>query len=356
MKARAIATLTAAAVLLALASPAGAAASTRHYRRPASVDSEVHLRGTAGFRFTLFVIDRRAVIVTASRRLSRTSDVSVDYFAGHDTASAEHSGGGDLNVRIGRLGRFRAHFTPTSTKTEAAHDGCKGEPTTVEKGFFVGAFDFRGERGYSSFHTERARGTVTRTGAARCAIDFPASQPGHESPRHAKAEREREEDEFRLVTGDDKGAPVFQANREAAPAEIGLAPTTFLVSVTGQVGDFQVSHSAFVLDFRRDSGATFQTPNLAEPLAEAVLQPPAPFSGSATFHLEAPKTASWTGDLAVELPGLPRVPLTGTGIDAGLCKGASHCTATLPPRLAAILRASGGSGYGVGSVVVSAPS
>ena len=62
-----------------------------------------------------------------------------------------------------------------------------------------------------------------------------------------------------------------------------------------------------VFEFGPGAASTFQVPNLAEPLTEATLEPPAPFSGSATFHLDTPKTASWTGDLAVELPGLGKL-------------------------------------------------
>ena len=83
-------------------------------------------------------------------------------------------------------------------------------------------------------------------------------------------------------------------------------------------------------------------PNLAEPLAEATVAPPAPFSGSATFHLDDPKTASWTGDLAVEMPGLGKVSLTGDGIEAGLCSGLSNCTKTLPKDLQPVLEAPSG--------------
>lgn len=87
--------------------------------------------------------------------------------------------------------------------------------------------------------------------------------------------------------------------------------------------------NASAFEIGEDTATAFQVPNLAEPLTEATVSPSAPFSGSATFHLDGPKTASWTGDLAVELPGAGEVPLSGEGISAGLCHGPSHCTKTL---------------------------
>ncbi len=118
--------------------------------------------------------------------------------------------------------------------------------------------------------------------------------------------------------------------------------TTFQASINGRkVGDFSVSYSAFDFDLEGDPTPNFQAPNLAEPLAEATITPPAPFSGSATFHLEDPQTASWTGELAVEMPGLGKVPLTGDGIDAGLCKGPPNCTKTLPKVLQPVLESAG---------------
>jgi hypothetical protein len=112
------------------------------------------------------------------------------------------------------------------------------------------------------------------------------------------------------------------------------------VSASGdKAGAFEVSRSAFLFRFSSSATTTFQVPNLAEPLAEAIIEPAAPFSGAATFHLDDAKTASWTGDLAVDLPGLAKMPLTGPKITAGLCHG-SHCTKTLPEPLQRLLEAS----------------
>jgi hypothetical protein len=78
------------------------------------------------------------------------------------------------------------------------------------------------------------------------------------------------------------------------------------------------------------SAPGFHLADPSRPAKEAVVRPSAPFSGSATFQLESPSSASWEGDLAVELPGLGEVRLTGPHLYSGLCDG-STCTKTLPP-------------------------
>ncbi len=349
MNPKAGATLLITALALAVfASPVVARATPRHYHRPASVKAEVKLRGTRGFAVRLGVWGRSTVLL-ASKRVSKLGEEGVTYSSRRRAGPTDGLSGGKLNVRVGRLGRFRARFVPTSTRTrEGIDDGCKGEPTTVEQGFFVGSLNFRGERGYTRVHARRARGTVTRIAAARCVTRSSSVDSGRESVRAEEAERK--EDEFRLVAGDGTADTILRASREEVSKGSKVTPTSFLVSVIDEVGELAVTHSAFVLDFHFDPGAGFRTPNLIEPLAEATIKPRAPFSGSAGFLLEDAGTASWTGELAVELPGLGRVPLTGNGFAAGLCKGRSNCTRTLSSRLTRILKSEAGFGARSGTI------
>jgi hypothetical protein len=81
----------------------------------------------------------------------------------------------------------------------------------------------------------------------------------------------------------------------------------------------------------RDSGSNrFSVPTPIGTLTDATVEPPAPFEGSAAFHLESPTQASWTGDLSVDLPGIGKVALAGPGTSADLCEQ-NACTATLAP-------------------------
>jgi hypothetical protein len=80
------------------------------------------------------------------------------------------------------------------------------------------------------------------------------------------------------------------------------------------------------------SQGSFVSPEPGKPLSEAEVSPSAPFSGSANFEMTSPRHGEWSGDLAVELPGYGRVPLTGPKIAAGLCEPTA-CTPTLPKKL-----------------------
>lgn len=342
------ATLAATAALIALPLPA-AAAATKHYEQPASFATQIQGRGSNGYRFFLFTFEKGPQILSVSKGLSGNSNQIVNYFArsgGNSSAATD----GTVEVKVGKLGHFRGHFVATSTKTRQPSRGCDGEPSTTEDGYFVGSFVFHGERGYTTIDTDRERGTVIRTGATRCAV--PAEHGGREPDRPSKQESEAEEEEFRLVAGDAEAQVLLQVNREASPREMDSTPTTYQATVNrGWAGRFQVSRSASVFSMSPGGNpSAFQVPNLAEPLTEATVEPSAPFSGSATFHLETPTTASWTGDLAVELPGVGKVPLTGKKISAGLCQGRRHCTKTLPKSLQPLLE---GGGFEVGISEVS---
>jgi hypothetical protein len=48
---------------------------------------------------------------------------------------------------------------------------------------------------------------------------------------------------------------------------------------------------------------------------------PEPFAGNALYSHRPGSPSSWTGDLSVGLPGGNRVPLTGPGFSAVLCRG-----------------------------------
>ncbi len=84
--------------------------------------------------------------------------------------------------------------------------------------------------------------------------------------------------------------------------------------------------------FTRGPEGGFVSPHPDLPLSAAKVSATAPFSGSAAFELTSPHHAEWTGDLAVELPGYGRVPLTGPKFRAGLCE-TKACTPTLPKSL-----------------------
>ncbi|MBS1890955.1 MAG: hypothetical protein JST59_06665 [Actinobacteria bacterium] len=337
MRQKVIAVILAATVIFgACALPAGAAAAKPHrLKQEASISAQINLRGTHGFRVDLFSVGQ-GVVLNVTKLKSAAGMTNVSYFSLDRRQTFD---GSRIKVKVGRLGHFRGRFVPTKTETKNLIPGCKGNPTTIETGLFVGSFDFRGERGYTVVHSHRARGTVQRQAAGTCR---PSKEfPWRESARESKEQKERERHELHLLAGDERANVLFQARREEGTKQFESEGTTFQASVNGKrFGDFAVSYGTVLFDAEEGNAAAFQVPNLAEPLAEATIAPGAPFTGSATFHLDDPKTASWTGDLAVEMPGLGEVPLTGGDISAGLCHGPS-CTKTLPKNLQPVLESSG---------------
>jgi hypothetical protein len=335
VKARAIAaSLAATAVLLALAVPAGAPAAKPHrVTEPAATYSELEGRGSHGFRFTLWTgVPRETTSLwfTKGNPLRGFQDV-LYYRRPHGGRS--RSAVGRMNVRVGPLGHFRGHFVTTSTETQKPERGCTGDPTKVEKGYFVGSFVFHDERGYTTVDARRERGQITRRGATSC----PAPKFGRHLRFRPKHESRQERGEFRLVALKDH--VYVHAIRSERPGGPLGTQVQFQASFSGEkVGGFEIDRDAATFaeesPVASESGlpevaAIFRTPDPTEPLTEAIIEPPAPFSGSGTFHLDDPKTASWTGDLAVNLPGYGTLPLTGTGFDAGVCQG-RHCSETLP--------------------------
>jgi hypothetical protein len=355
MRAKVIAVGLALGAIAALVLPGGALADAGQSRRaPAAVDAFLTLPGSRGFGFTLFVLPDRVAALTASKFVFGTGVETVSYSnaAGGKSIGGLH--GRELNVRFGRLGHFRGHFVTKSTKTQKPEPGCTGGPTIDEDGFFVGSFDFHGERGFTDAHATRAQGSINHSGAQRCAETSRPRHPGREKARRAHEARGRE-GEFRLLAGSESGRFNVQVDRLQGHGAKDPASVTISASSEETVGALQIGRSASIDIFGPTASSILQTPNSAEPLAEATLQPPAPFSGSATFTSDDPASASWTGDLAVSLPGAAPLPLTGNGIAVGACQGASDCTKTLPERLQSNLELTNGGGFFFGGATAYAP-
>lgn len=332
------ATIAATAALLVLA-PAAGAARTVHQR--AYLFAELSGKATNGFSFSLFTFDRSAVL--SLNGLAGHHGVTTVSYYGSKRQELRSLADGRIDLKIGDRGHFRGHLVTKSIKTDKPEKGCTGDPSTTEEGYFAGSFVFHGERGYTTVRASRVSGAIVRRGAIECQV--PAGPGRHpESSKEAQgiSEKAAERDEFRLVAGERSGDLTLQATREQVPPGSKHTINAFEVTAEGtRVGVFDVYRSAFVVDTDRDAASHFLTPNQQEPLAEAVIEPPAPFAGSATFQLEGPKKANWTGDLAVELPGAGKVPLTGDDLYAGACRGHTNCTATLPAPLAKLLGSPG---------------
>jgi hypothetical protein len=97
-----------------------------------------------------------------------------------------------------------------------------------------------------------------------------------------------------------------------------LTITNLVVSGRRQRGRIEEQNAA---GYIFGKGSIFLVPNRKRPSSEGVLEPPAPFSGSATFRRHPTKAPTWTGDLKIDLPGFGPVRLAGPGTHASMCDG-----------------------------------
>jgi hypothetical protein len=320
MRTRTVAIVVALGVLVALAVPGGAVAKPRFYNTPGLTSEGIQLRGTHGYRVSLEVYDRQAQL-DVDKRVGHLGLISV-YYRLHRRLAA----GPDIRFRLGGEGDVDLRFVPDRV-VEHGYPNCTGGPEISEHGHFVGTIRFCGRRDFTHVDAHRVDGLVTRTPPHRCrrekstnGLNTIGVVVGSGTPSVPKGALE-------LIAGTADRKLQFTGYRfeERSP----LPPTeTFLAWIEWARPGFTATSSAF----EGGSQGSFVSAEPGSPLSAAELSPSAPFSGSASFALTPPRHGEWTGDLAVELPGYGRVPLTGPKIRAGLCETRA-CTPTLPKEL-----------------------
>ncbi len=345
MRAKSIAAFLASAAIVILCLPAGAFArgseswiatgsGTGPARRAGKirVAQEMNLHGTNGYKLKVTLTDRHRLGVQA-----------IDTDFAHRTIKTvayglpvhQRPGSDDIKARIGSIGRIDMRFVPE--RTEKAGPGstrCPGGELTTEIGHYVGSISFHGDGGYTRAQAHRVGGTVETEAVGKCpprkrakAIQREEAETVGKLEEEDQAKRAEERNEIQLDAKARGGKLIFTATRiEAAAGGRKASSANFIAIGQRERGPTrEVSLVGLIVA----KGSSFQVPDLQDPTNETTVSPSFPFSGSATFRGESPRSGSWTGDLKVELPGFGTVPLTGAGVQASMCQAPDCSSAGL---------------------------
>ena len=204
-----------------------------------------------------------------------------------------------VKASLGALGKVSLEVTPSGRKKKLRpRPQCREQQrgVTYEPVRFSGSFEFHGEGGYTEV-TSEAPTEYTRFFADLSCLRVGRGEltRGHLPGARLRVRSVGERFRFEL-----------QANKNRPDKR-----SRFEVAVREERGPIAITRGTKVWL----GSAAFQY----DPLLEtATLHPPAPFSGRANFYRRLAPENRWSGNLAVDLPGRPDVPLTGPEIQATL--------------------------------------
>jgi hypothetical protein len=276
------------ALAASLILPAGAAAKPGGPLGRTERHAEAHLAGTHGYRITIHA-DNTSTFVMATK-----GTASVNYMGLQSKLE-----GDKIDARLPGVGRVFLRFHERSRSHTRSPDDCPAG--LIRKGVFLGWVKIRGERDYTSAESRHVRGKIVRESPGKCRrrATARASSAGSEL---VDASMERGRSYLSFVA--------FSIPSSRLEGNLVFGASLMRVRRTMIVFNQQTAIS-------KDPGSL----EIAAPPRSATVDPPAPFTGSASFQQEGAKEFSWTGDLAVELPGIGEVNLAGPKFETNLCVG-----------------------------------
>jgi hypothetical protein len=329
MRARSVAIVVAIGVLAAFASPGLAGAKPDTYKVPASTSETIQVHASHGYRLSVLVFDRRAEM-SVEKTVGQGAIVSTAYLLRRRLPA-----GPDLRFRFGTEADVDLRFVPGKV-TERTAPNCTGGTEIDERGHYVGTIRFQGREGFSRFAAHRVKGGVSRTEAGTCRVEreprgLVTVGVGIGIGTKSSSLTSVPKGTLELIAGTPDRKVNFVGYRfeeSGLPGVEDRESGSLVAFAARKKPGYSVTSSAF----SAGSEGGFVSPDPEKPLSAATVSGEAPFSGSATFEMTSPRHGEWSGDLAVELPGYGRVPLTGPKVRAGICE-TKACTPTLPKSL-----------------------
>jgi hypothetical protein len=212
----------------------------------------------------------------------------------------------EVRGKLGHLGSFNVHFTSRGEPRQLPrYSWCTGPGPTIQPGTVHGTIRFHGENDYTNAVAHHATAELETLPSQRCHY----GETGHSKhpPRYTAT----------LNADHETGGPGthFEALRFAPGSRPATQVVFYAASDYEQVGPVRVTREVHI----SSPSSTFLLPDFPAAPENAVIRPPAPFTGSATLARTPESTFSWTGDLAVTFPGIDPLPLAGPDFRLHYC-------------------------------------
>lgn len=307
--------LAAAMIAIALGPATAVAAESDRVVREPRFAIGFELQASKGYEIDVFALSHRRVTLRASRGAA-TATYTVPGRATSKGIEAEFGALGAVDVR------FSGSVIPGFGKRGKR---CKGRDPILQVGSFRGRIRFEGENQFTVVDRARANGVFLRTFRRACEKRDRRRRsdrssflpPGLKLPRIKKTHtgltvRSKQEgvrnDFFALATE-------FEIRVKGKSESFSFA--LLGVELHQRVGQMAIAREVFSVG--EEGSLLVNDPGKYPAVATVTL--PKPFSGTATYRQETPRSEpTWTGSLGVRLPGAGLVPLTGENFAAELCR------------------------------------
>jgi hypothetical protein len=276
---------------------AAAAHGPRHYFLRSNRAIRFQVQGSHGYMVGVAEGSRRHFEVTV-RRGSATTE--------YERPASLPESRVDLRGDLGNLGTFDVRFIPRGKPHRLPrYRWCTGPGPTVQPGIVRGKIRFRGERGYTQAVAHSAAAELETRPGQRCHY----GELGHSKhpPLYTAT--------FQAAHEGTGVSTFFEALRFAPHFRSPARRVFYEAAAYDRRGTIRIIRK---VRLAADT-STFQLPDFATAPETAVIEPGAPFTGSATFARTPESTFSWTGDLAIAFPGTDPLPLAGPDFRLHYC-------------------------------------